>query len=176
MWLSMLPWRWIGAAMAVLAALAGVWSHGSRSGFDRGDAGRIKVQSVLEHERLDAAERMAEATSAARAEESRRAAAQQEVADELAKVQAQARADAAGAAAAADRLRQRVVALVAASGGRSAANPAVAAASAPADDAAGMLAELFGRCVARARFLATVADDRGAAGAACQQSYEALTR
>jgi len=48
------------------------------------------------------------------------------------------------------------------------------AGGAPAVDAAGMLADVLGRCIARVRFLASVADERGTAGELCERSYEAL--
>lgn len=173
-WLAMLPWRWIGLAAAVLALGVGVWGHGSSHGFKKGDAGRIAVQAVLERERLDATQRMAEAQASARAEEERRDAAQRRISDELATVQAKARADAADAADAAGRLQLRIAALLAAVSRRG-GTPDTAAAGAPADDPAGMLADVLGRCIAHARFLAAIADERGAAGRACEQSYDALT-
>lgn len=47
--------------------------------------------------------------------------------------------------------------------------------SAPADAAAAVLADVLGGCVTRVRLLAAVADERGAAGQACEQSYRALS-
>jgi hypothetical protein len=109
-----------------------------------------------------------------RAEEQRRAASLQGNVDEAEKKLAAARADIAIRDAAAGRLQQRVATLVARAR-EAARNPQPAASSAPADDPAGMLADVLGRCVARVRLLATVADERGIAGNACQASYDALS-
>lgn len=84
-----------------------------------------------------------------------------------------ARADAAIADAAAGRLRERVAALINAAR-RTAADPAPAAAGPPADDTAGVLADVLGRCIARVQLLADVADERGRAGGACERSYDSL--
>lgn len=109
-----------------------------------------------------------------RAEEKRVRDAQQEKIDAAEQVIARERADRAIADAAAGRLSQRVAALVA-SAREAARNPATAQAGPAADDSAGVLAELLGRCVQRVRLLAAVADERGTAGQLCEQSYDALT-
>lgn len=84
-----------------------------------------------------------------------------------------ARADLVLADAARGRVQQRVAFLVTAAR-RAAADPAAASASAPADDSAGMLAELQRRADERAGVLARVADERGAAGELCERAYDAL--
>lgn len=73
-------------------------------------------------------------------------------------------ADAGAARSAADRLRGAV----AGSGLR--IRPAAAGGGAPASDTERLSAELL----TRAEDLARIADERGAAGAACEQSYDAL--
>lgn len=75
-------------------------------------------------------------------------------------------ADGAGLRASADRLRGAVA------GSGLVIRPAAPGASAPAGDAAVLSAELLDRFEALAR----LADARGAAGATCEQSYDALRR
>jgi hypothetical protein len=86
-----------------------------------------------------------------------------------------AAADAASARTAADGLRQRVAALVAAARRAPGANPIPAGSSAPAGDPIGVLADVLGRCDARAGLLADYADRAHAAGESCVRAYEALT-
>ncbi|AOK30299.1 MULTISPECIES: DUF2514 family protein [Burkholderia] len=112
-----------------------------------------------------------EAVDAARAEERRHTAAQQEIAEDAAKQRDRARADAAAAASAADGLRKQVAVLV----GR-ARHSAVTAGSAPTGDALDLLADVLGRTDARAGELARIADERGVAGRQCEADYDALTR
>lgn len=100
--------------------------------------------------------------------------AQRKVVDVAEQKIAQARADAVLADAARGRLQQHVAALAAAAR-RATANSAAAGPSAPAEDAAGMLAELQRRADERAGILARIADARGAAGELCERSYDALT-
>lgn len=96
-----------------------------------------------------------------------------ENADELSRISTRARtvtarlyADAGNTRAAADRLRGVVA------GSGLVIRSAAARGSEAATDAELLSAELLGRTEA----LAQLADERGAAGDACQQSYEALTR
>lgn len=93
--------------------------------------------------------------------------------DELARIAARSRADSArlvadaGAArSAADRLRGAVA------GSGLVIHPATAGGGAPASDTERLSAELLGR----AQELARIADERGAAGSACERSYDALSR
>lgn len=97
----------------------------------------------------------------------------QEALDAERKEHERARADAAIADAAAGRLQQRVAALVAAAR-QAARDPGPAGGSPPAGDAAGMLADVLGRCIARLRQLGEVADARGIAGSTCERAYDAL--
>ncbi len=110
------------------------------------------------------------AVDAARAEEERRTAAQQENADHAAKERDQARADAAAAASAADSLRKQVAVLV-----ERARHPAVAAGSSAAGDALDLLADVLGRADQRAGELAEYADRARIAGQQCERNYDALT-
>ncbi|MEX3613755.1 MAG: DUF2514 family protein, partial [Burkholderia gladioli] len=99
------------------------------------------------------------AVNAARVEEQRRIAAQQEIAEHASKERDQARADAVAAASAADGLRRRVAALVAA-----ARHPAVT----PGSPATGDALDLF------AGELAEYADAARIAGQQCERSYDSL--
>lgn len=109
-----------------------------------------------------------------RREEQLRAAEHQKALDDKEALLVGMRADIAVRDAAAGRLQERVTALVAAARA-TARDSQVAQPSPPADDAAGMLADVLGRCVARVRLLATVADERGAAGATCERLYDSLS-
>ena len=99
---------------------------------------------------------------------------QQEKIDAAEQQLAQARADVVIRDAAAGRLQSRITALVAAAR-EAARDPQAVGEGASADDPAGMLANVLGRCIERVRLLATVADGRGIAGGLCEASYDALT-
>lgn len=167
----MMPWSLIlriaGPLMlAALLAWAVRWAleDARADGLSRG---RAEVTAAWNAEKLQLAEQR-------RKEEFRAAERMLEVIHATEAQAQQARADAAIADAAAGRLRERVAALISAAR-RAAADPAPATAGPPAEDAAGVLADVLGRCIARVRLLATVADDRGTAGQACERSYDALT-
>jgi hypothetical protein len=125
-------------------------------------------------ERLLASRATAREEAKNRAEEKRVRDAQQEKIDAAEQTIARERADRAIADAAAGRLSQRLDAYLA-SARKAARDPTPAQASPPADDPTGVLAELLGRCSARVRLLASVADERGTAGQLCEQSYDTLT-
>ncbi|KWN77226.1 DUF2514 family protein [Burkholderia stagnalis] len=146
------------------------WLAVVAAGFIGGAAGYFKghVDGVLATT-VDAQKDQIEAVEIARAEEKRRTAAQQEIAEDAAKKRDQARADAAAAASAADGLRKQVAVLVA-----GARHPAAAAGSPATGDALDLLADMFGRADARAGELAAIADERGIAGQQCQADYDAL--
>lgn len=177
----MIPYRLIGAAVAALALAAALLSWGASREADGRTLGRAEVQRLLDAERADWASKLAAAAEAARAgalaarlEEQRRVTALQEALDAAELEARRERADRAIADAAAGSLRERIAALVTAS--RFAArNPGLALGGTPAGDAAGMLADVLGRCEARVRVLAGVADERGRAGQLCERAYDALT-
>ncbi len=188
--LSLIPAQWrllaaaaalAAAAMALLAWGASREADGREKGYSQGMVVAARVQATLDSERRDWAEKTAAAAEvarlaalAARTEEQRRVAALQEALD-AAELQARReRADRAIADAAAGRLRDRVADLVTAAR-FSARNPGLAIGGAPADDAAGVLADVLGRCETRVRVLAGVADERGRAGQLCVNAYDALT-
>ncbi|HDR8930423.1 TPA: DUF2514 family protein [Burkholderia vietnamiensis] len=119
--------------------------------------------------RAEAARAQTEAVEAARTEEQRRTAAQQEIAENAAKERDQASADAAAAASAADGLRKQVAVLV-----EHARHPATTAGSAPAGDPLDLLADVLGRADQRAGELAEYADRARIAGQQCERDYDAL--
>lgn len=168
-------WAWA----ALLALPLALWWGAQR--YDAGkQAGKAQVQVVLDRERAEWADARAAAAEvsrlamrAAQEEERRRRQALQEAIDDAERIAQRERADRVVADAAAGRLRERVEALVAAAR-FTARNPGLALGSPAADDAAGVLADVLGRCVARARLLADVADERGRAGALCERAYDAL--
>lgn len=167
-----IPWRLltIGAlALAVLGALGGQYVT-----IQHLHAGIAEQKATMSQERTNAALAVAKRQEQYREEEHRRETAQKEALDAAEQTAARARADLAIADAAAGRLRDRVAALVAAAR-QAAANPAPGAGSPAAADAAGMLADVLGRCITRVRVLAAVADERGTAGQLCERSYDALT-
>ncbi|SMG00320.1 DUF2514 family protein [Burkholderia singularis] len=146
--------------LAVIVAAA----MGSATGYFKGHTDGARVTAAA------AQKSQLDAVTAARAEEQRRTAAQQEIAEDAAKQRDQARADAVAAASAADSLRKQVAVLVA-----STRHSASAAGSAPTDDALDLLADVLGRADARAGDLAKIADERGIAGRQCERDYDALT-
>lgn len=167
--------RWVHVAIAAavvgLVGAAFLVQHGQIQSL------RVKLsaeQTGRAQDREAYAAAALKASTEYRAEEQRRAAEQQEKIDAAEQKLVQERADRAVADAAAGRLSQRVAALVAAAR-EAARNPQAVQPGAAADDPAGMLADVLGRCVQRVRLLATLADERGTAGQLCEQSYDALT-
>ncbi len=129
-----------------------------------GAAAGVYVEYLVSARRLaniqkDAATTQIRAVETARAEEQRRTAAQQEIAEDAANQRDRARAAAAAAASAADGLRKQVAVLV----GR-ARHSAVATGSAPAGDPIGVLADVLGSIDDRAGELAEYADRARIAG------------
>ncbi|WP_175712574.1 DUF2514 family protein [Burkholderia ambifaria] len=145
------PRVWLVVNAAVVVSLAG--------GYFKGRADGVRTTTAVAQ-----AEQIA-AINAARAEEQRRTAAQQEIAKDANQQRTAALADAFAARAAAGSLQQRVAA---------ARHPAASAGSPAAGDALDLLAELFGRADERAGELAKIADERGIAGQQCERSYDAL--
>ncbi|MBR8312373.1 DUF2514 family protein [Burkholderia dolosa] len=149
------PRVWLAFIIALAITAAGCYFKGHADG--------VRTTAVA------AQKAQLEAVDAARAEEQRRTAAQQENANHAAKERDLARADAAAAASAADGLRKQVAVLV-----ERARHPAAAVGSAPAGDALDLLADLFGRADERAGELAKIADERGIAGKQCEADYDSL--
>jgi len=136
----------------------------------------VTEQLNRQTERAAATQAALQATAAARTEEQRRAAANREAAHAAEKQVTQVRADADAAAAALRRGLQRAAAAAAtANAVQAGIDSAAAQPSPPAAGADLVPAELLGRCGERVRQLGLVADERGAAGQACERSYGALT-
>ena len=158
------------AILALLAALVGVGAYEHHRGYA---TGRADVQQAWDKERTAQLATAVAASEANRSIEQQRAQAVQEATRNAELAQDAVRVAAVRAVAAGDGLRQRTVA-VAAACDRPAVNPGAAppgpAASSPGD----MLADVLRRIEDAAGQLAAVADERGAAGAACVSAYGAL--
>ena len=115
------------------------------------------------------------AEAAARAEEQRRSAELQKVANEATHALDRARADAAAAAAAGQRLRDRL-ATVASACRAGPGDPVPAAPGPAASSPADLLAYVQRRLDEAADGIARHADAAGAAGRACERAYDSLTR
>lgn len=115
--------------------------------------------------------------SAARIEEQRRAAAQQQVIQNARQQTYQAMVDRDAADAVAGRLRKRVDDIAAAARRRpGSGNPSLTAGSPTAADPIGVLADVLSRADERAGILAAYADQARIAGVACERAYESLGR
>jgi hypothetical protein len=138
----------------------------------KGEANEVKAAWVLDRERANEIARKAEL--AARAREQAIAALQKESADVYQREINRAHADASAAGAAAGRLQQRVAELLAAASAAPSHSQIIDALS-PTNAVARVLADLQRRADEAAGRLALVADERGAAGFACEREYDALT-
>ncbi|MEX3555352.1 MAG: DUF2514 family protein [Burkholderia gladioli] len=147
--------------LAVLLALF----IGSGVGYVGGHRAAIKSEQAKQQKATLAA------INAARVEEHRRIAVQQEIAEHASNERDQARADAVAAASAADGLRRRVAVLVAA-----ACHSAVTPGSPATGDPLDLLADVLGRADERAGELAQYADAARIAGQQCERDYDALTQ
>jgi hypothetical protein len=156
-----------GRLLAVLAALgallAAVYGYGWRQ--ERAGAERGRAEVLAQWSDAKARQRAVDA-----AERDRREASLQEIARHAQDQTRRARADAAGAARAADSLRGAFAAAV-----ERRCDPAAAAGGAPTASAADLPADVLGGLADAARALASAADERGAAGAACARSFDTLT-
>ena len=166
--LSLLPlrdWGYIALALAV-AALGALFVHHER------EIGAHKAEAALQHERAAVAEASAQAASAAAAESARREAASQEIASATQKTLERVASTAAANGADRSAFGLQLDAYLRARA--SPQSPAAAAGGPPASDAALVLARLLERADARASDLARLADQRGAAGTACEREYDSI--
>ena len=164
-------WPAVGIAFAVL--MLGLGLQTKRIAWAKAET--VQVQNAWALDRAHAQAEALRITTEYRAEEQRRIAAHQEIVDATERQLQTARADAAIADAASGRLRDRVAALVAQARAAT-GHPAAAGNSPPAGDPVGMLADLQRRADEAAGVLARLADERGAAGSACEAAYDALMR
>lgn len=160
-------WLYLIAIAALLAAAALFVSH-------ERTVGAAKVEAVRQAEHASMAAVAASASASAAAETNRRQGAILEIVNDTQTQAARVASDAVSAAAARDALRVQLAAVVRASRvpGDSAAAPGGSAAS----DPIGVLSDVLGRADDRATDLARLADERGTAGAACERSFDALTK
>ncbi|HDR9288085.1 TPA: DUF2514 family protein [Burkholderia multivorans] len=149
------PRVWLAFIIALAITAAGCYFKGHADGVRTTAAAAQKAQL--------------EAVDAARAEEQRRTAAQQEIANDANQQRTAALADAFAARAAAGSLQQRVDQLVAA-----ARHPAATPGSPAAGDALDLLADVLGRADQRAGELAEYADRARIAGKQCEADYDSL--
>ena len=164
------PWMAWAAAVAAMAALLGLQTV--RLADERADHQTTKADY---NQRVANAEKAGrQAVEDARAEEQRRTAAVQEIANEAQKELDVARSDADAARSAGERLRDRIAQLTAACRA-AASNPDAANAGAPAEVPADLLADVQRRLDEAADGIAGFADKSAAAGKACERSYDALT-
>lgn len=169
-----------GVAVLVLAAIvaanAGGYVMGHKSGFAKGDAGRVAVQARWDAERAALLAAAAKKEAEYRETERQAALKTQEIVDEAQSAKAAAAAAVVRARTAGERLLDRAAAADASrcGGVPEAATPAASSASAP--DTARVLADLRRRLVEVAGFYAAVADARGAAGQACERIGDATGR
>lgn len=148
---------------AVLAALA-------LAGWQWREATAARAE--LSAKRLAIAQQIADATTAARAEEQRRTLKIQEAQDAELIARQAAQADAGRARSAADRLRQRAAELAASC---TAGHPSTAGSSPATDSPGDLLAYMQQRIDDAAQQLGEYADQARIAGQLCERSYEALT-
>lgn len=144
-------WIWLSLGALAIACLC-AWSWRAGAQYERGQW-QAKALAQAQADAAETARRIKTLEEARRAAEIRTH---------------QALEDAAAAGAAAERLRQQIATILA-------AHPAAAGGRAPAADAIGVLADVLGRCDARAGDLAAYADAARNAGALCEQSYDTLT-
>lgn len=156
--------RLVIALAAVLALLAGGWKAYTMGRAD----GRALEREAMTTKAL-------KATQEAQAEEQKRAAQVQKVANETHEALARARADADAAAGAGYRLRQQL-ARITASCRATPSDTATAAPGAPAEPAADLLADVQRRLDEAQDRIARFADESHAAGSACQRIHERLTK
>jgi hypothetical protein len=171
------PYKLLAELAVTAASLGGLWLLGHHQGVaaehQRAAVQLADVQHRWDVERAQESAAAASASEADRVEEQRRLAAQQEVIRHAENQIAEARAAAGRAAAAAGGLRERAAA-VAARCDRAPSDTAAASPGPAASDPGVLLADVLGRLEESGRRLAQIADERGAAGAACEASYDAL--
>lgn len=155
------------------AALSAAFVAGSRYEGARKDVVIASMQADQAREREREALAQVNAVDRARLEERAKRNAQQEAINDAIKQRDQAQAAARAADAAGRELRARATAL--ANAARRPAGAATVASCEAAENAAVVLADLFGRADARAGDLAEFADAAHIPGQACERSYDALT-
>ena len=164
---------WAGAAIAGAALLLALSVQTHRVKTAKAETAEVRTAWTLQ--RAQATEAALAQATAYRVEEQRRQTAHQEIINEADRKILAARADAVIADAASGRLQQRTASLVAAAR-EAARHPGTAVPSAPAGDPVELLANLQRRADQAAGDMARIADERGAAGSACEAAYDSLTQ
>lgn len=177
-----LPYKIAGAGLLALAAY-GAWEWRWSAGFGAGVKHQQGEQNRIDLKRSEVA---IETMTERRAKDAETARLIQEATDAKDKAEAQRRADKLIADAASGDLRRRfeqrlrelvqAVHATATAGGAGSGNSSPATSSPSADDPAGVLANVYGRCIQQRQRYAEIADERGQAGALCQAAYDALTQ
>ena len=181
-WLALKPLALVmGAGIALLAALLGIQTVRLTHAHEQVAALKQRAAEQSASWERQVAQSHAERvriTEEHRNEERRRVEAVAGIAAQAADRVRRARLDAAAAGVVADGLREQYAAAL--SGLRRCAgatgNPAATAGRSPAADLERVLAVVQRSIDDRAGALAAIADERGAAGAACERAYESLTR
>jgi hypothetical protein len=160
------PRFWLVLLVSALLAYSGGRWQQSRADAAKYDGERTKAA-------LSAAVDQVKAVDRARAEEQRRTAAQTEIANAAIQNAKAAQADARAADAARRELLARATAL--ANAARRPGDSDAVGGSAPAFNAADLLADVLGKIDQRAQEVAEFADAAHIAGQACERSYDSLT-
>lgn len=164
----------VAAATGLLIYNALHWLHLRDAAHEKVGADRVQLLWDADTKARLAAAIKAQADNAA--ETLRRLTDQQKATDEALKQRDAALADLAAAGTRDRQLRSQLALYVAAARNSGAGcNPTPAGAGAPAEDPAGVLADLFGRADDRAGILAAALDASRIAGQACERAYDALT-
>lgn len=175
------PWRAYAEAAVVASLLAfggaQTWRlHSSQAGEAKAKQEKAEQLTAWQKQVADGAKAALAASEAARAEETRRAAAQQGVIDDAKKQTARAQADAAAARDSHQRLLDRAQAAGrAACSGQGAGNSSPAGGGATALGAGLVPADLLRRSDERSGLLAGYADQARIAGHACERAFDSLT-
>lgn len=167
--MSVVLLRAIGAGVLAATLFAAGWAvNGWRK-----DSVIAGIDADRARERRDQALSQVKAVDDARIEEQRRTAAQTEIANAAIQNAKAAQADARAADAARRELLARAAAL--ANAARRPGDSNAVGGSAPAFNAADLLADVLGKIDQRAQELAEFADAAHIAGQACERSYDSLT-
>ncbi len=167
-WLKFVPsWAWWALALAVVAG-------GQQMRVLSAQSDAAQARTDLASYRTEVSERDRRAALFVIQENQRRQVATEKADAEAQEQLAAARIDADRAGSALERLQQRLAAAEQRS--RDAGNAITAQLSQAAEDAARVRADVFGRVGEAAQLYAGVADERGVAGAACERTYDSLSR
>lgn len=163
----------VGAGLLAFCGLQTVRLSDEES--DHADTKVVLANTISKHEReaREASDKALAESEVQRLRERAREASKNKEIERAEAIATQERADRVIADATAGRLLGRINALVAAAREAS-GNPKTGEPGATATDAIGVLADVQGKCIARVRLLADLADQRGNAGRTCEKLYDSL--